>query len=172
MSLTYPEDVEGTKFSTYANQPVTKIGDRSIIAFRTQNSNVECRVFVTGICTEPGYAYILQDPTITTPAGIQNKIVNRRLGCIKTSTVSDLNGAEGTCTFLDLIESTKISGGAEISKMPIGGGNGGAPVVAGGKGGMSPFLLAPGKVYAFVLESVVNIPHLHWGRVEWREIFR
>lgn len=164
----------GSGFTTTYTQTVSDTGDKSIIAFLTDNSTKYVHLTVAASSTAAAIASILEAPTITNNTGATLAIYNRRrIGTPTTTTVWDTSQnptAQGAGTFFTEITMGNVTGGTTLASIPLGAAAGGAVKQIGGLArGQQEWILKPNTAYAFVVESSDDADNTHWIEIDYYE---
>ena len=161
----------GSAYSCHYTQAVSDTNDKSIIAFKTDNSTKEIHLIMEVACTDVATAYIYEGPTVTDDTGAILTIFNRDRDSVNTSSVWDTSqnpDVQGQATYFTEVTMGNVSGGTEIFSYPVGAGEG-PKSVGGATRSTSEWILKVNTQYAFVLNSDTNNDNTMWMALEWYE---
>ena len=146
-------------------------GDKSIIAFKTDDSAKWVHVVFSAAASSAAHAYILEAPTITDDTGATLAIYNRNCNSGTTSGVWDTSvnpDVQGQAMYFTEATMGNVTVGTELEHIHLQAGAGNKAVGGSGRGAQE-WILAPDTMYAFVIESENNDDNIHEVNVDWYE---
>lgn len=162
---------EGVSFSTWYEQEVSDTGDKTIIAFKTSNSNIDLNVIILFHASVSADACVLESPAIVDNTGATLAIYNRLRNSATTSFVIDTStnpDTAGQAMFFTEVTQGNVTGGTEIAHGHLSAGEG-KKALGGSSRGQQEWILKPNTLYAFVLESLNNEDNTHSIELNWYE---
>ena len=159
-------------FACHYTQEVSDTGDKSIIAFKTPDTDRGIHIVMSIAAQDAALAYILEAPTITDNAGATLTVFNRyRDGTLVESGVIDRSqnpDAANAATFFTEATMGAVTSGTKLEEVQMIVGQG--PRTLGGSArGSQEWVLKRNTLYAFVIESLNANDNLHNIRLDWYE---
>ena len=167
----YHEIHEGDSFSCWYLQDVAGIGNRSIITFRTPDTDRWVHVTVTFSATVMAHGRIYEAPAVTDDTGAPLDIFNRDRNSATTSTVWDTSpviDVQNQATYFTVATMGNVVPGIEIAHMHLGTGEG-KKTIGGDQRGAQEWILEQNTLYAFEIESVNADANTHVITLDWYE---
>jgi hypothetical protein len=163
---------EGSMFTCNYTNTTTNTGEMSIIAFKTQDSDVECHLLINGSSTAGSYVVMYQDSDLDTTEGADLTIYNHNLNSTKTSTVSNLDGTpelgEATSFTESQAAGATLSTASPVWIYYLGAAASGADI-PGYHRGDNEFILKADTEYAVVIVATSNDDNIHNIVLTWYE---
>ena len=161
----------GNSFSCWYEQTVSDIGDKSIITFRTANTDKWMHLTITVSATTDAHGNLIEAPKVTDNTGNTTTVFNRdrnsanAAGLFDTSTNPD---TQGQATFFDETTMGNVTGGTDIAAIHLGLGE---KKTLGGTGrGSQEWILLPNTLYAIIIESTTAEDNNHLIKLNWYEL--
>lgn len=171
ISYAHHEIHSGSYYHCQYHQMVSDINDRSIITFRTPDSDSLVHMFARGSATAFSNWYAWRAPTITNNTGATLVLFNRRHDSVNTSGVWDTSqnpDVQGQATYFTEATMAAVTAGTAVEDQYIGYGSG--PRASGGETRANEeMILLPDTLYAFEIKSLTNDDNYHDIQLNWYE---
>ncbi len=163
----------GSSFTCHYTQDVTDTNDRSIIAFKTPNTNKYLHITASASATAVSRASVIEAPTITDNQGTTLAIYNRRrVGNPATSIVIDTSqtpDTTGSAMYFSIVDMAQVTGGTVLATIPLGATTSPVKSIGGLARSQQEWILKPNTLYAFQVESLDASDNTHWIELDWYE---
>ena len=162
---------EGRSFSCWYLQDVSDTGDKTIITFRTSDTDKWIHLTATASATVMAHFRMYEAPVVTDNTGAPLAVYNRDRNSATTSTIIDTSQAPDVAnqaTYFTEATMGDVVGGTELAHEHLGTGEG-KKTLGGNTRGEQEWKLKQNTLYAFLLESVNDDDNTHIIILNWYE---